>query len=356
MTIIVSKAGKNAQKIQQSNFDREDHLQRYIYENPSSIPLYDIKEDIQLLILIREYPTNSGPIDALGVDAEGNIYLVETKLYKNADKRTVVAQVLDYGASLWKNGNNLPEFIAEIDRASQRFFGMPVDTKLREFFGFEEEDVSIFWNNVKDNLNEGNFKFVVLMDQLHQRLKDLIVFLNQNSQFDVYAVELEYYKHDSFEIIIPRLFGAEVKKDIAVKGTNTPRKNWDIHGLMDDAKKRLSKAEFECFTKLYEFLRNNAEELDIGTGAKVASLKPRFSTVCPRAFFTASSDGKAVFYFNYLNDEAQKKKLYEALKLQKVSSVDRVDPNNFSDLYLKTDEVVANCDQIIKALQGFIKG
>jgi hypothetical protein len=354
MTIIVSQSGKNAQKIQQSNFEREDHLQRYIYENPGSIPLYDIKEDIKLLILIREYPTNSGPIDALGVDAEGNLYLVETKLYKNADKRTVVAQVLDYGASLWKNGSNLAEFISEIDNASKQFFKMPVEDKLKEFFGFEQEEVTTFWDNVKNNLNEGNFKFVVLMDKLHQRLKDLIVFLNQNSQFDVYAVELEYYKHDEFEIIIPRLFGAEVKKDITVKTSSGAKRGWSMEELMVDAKQRLSKNEYDCFLKIYEFLKRNADEMELGTGVKVGSIKPRFSSISPRAFFTLGSDGKAVFYFNYLSDNTQKQKLYEALKEANVTSVVRINPQSFSDLYLKTDEVVSNCEKIIKALEDFL--
>jgi hypothetical protein len=50
----------------------------------------------------RAFPTNSGPIDALGINKDGEIYIIETKLYKNPDKRLVVAQVLDYGASLWQ--------------------------------------------------------------------------------------------------------------------------------------------------------------------------------------------------------------------------------------------------------------
>lgn len=355
MTIIISKSGKNAQKIQQSNFDKEDHLQQYIYENPGSIPLYDINEDIKLLILVREYQTNSGPIDALGVDAEGNVYLVETKLYKNADKRTVVAQVLDYGASLWKNGSDFTEFTANIDRASQKFFHMPVDEKLKEFFGFETEGVDEFWNNVKSNLNEGNFKFVVLMDQLHKRLKDLIIFLNQNSQFDLYAVELEYYKHDTFEIIIPKLFGAEVKKDIGVKKSSGTRGNWTMELILEDAKSRLKPNEFESFMKIVSFLRETADEVSFGTGVKAGSLKPRYVKTCPRAFITASSDGSIALYFNYLNDDKQKLKLYEALKSAGVSFIDRIDPNNFADLYPKVDEVMPNTDNLIAGIKSFIE-
>jgi len=70
---------------------------------------------------------------------------------------------------------------------------------------------------VQRNFQDGSFKFVVLMDTLHEQLKSLILYLNQNSQFDIYAVELKYYKHEAYEIVIPRLFGSEVKKDLTSK-------------------------------------------------------------------------------------------------------------------------------------------
>jgi hypothetical protein len=217
MAIIISKNGKNAVKIDKSNFELEDHLQQYIYDNPESIPLYDIKEDIRLLILAREFSTKSGPIDALGVDKDGEIYLVETKLYKNPDKRMVVAQVLDYGASLWSNYRDFTNFTEQINFHTNKDFTKSVSQRLGEFYQISEDEVDTLLESIRRNLNEGNFKFVVLMDHLHDQLKDLIIYLNNNSEFTVYAVELEYYKHNDFEILIPKLYGSEVKKDIGNK-------------------------------------------------------------------------------------------------------------------------------------------
>ena len=79
------------------------------------------------------------------------------------------------------------------------------------------EDAAESISIIKNNLSEGNIKFVVLMDSLDDRLKDLILYVNQNSKFDIYAVDFEYYKHDQFEIVIPKLYGSEVKKDILLK-------------------------------------------------------------------------------------------------------------------------------------------
>jgi len=220
MPIIVSHNGKNASKLDPISFGLEDKLQQYIYDNPESIPLYDIRDDIQLLILAREFSTNSGPIDAVGIDHEGQLYLVETKLYKNPDKRTVVAQVLDYGASLWRTLADFDDFLLQLNNHVQKKFGVSATEKIQEYFSLSDDELSSVLEQMKINLDEGNFKFVVLMDSIEDRLKDLIVYMNQNSKFDIYGVELEYYQHESFEILIPKLYGAQVKKDVTTKKAN----------------------------------------------------------------------------------------------------------------------------------------
>lgn len=219
MAIIISENGKNAKRVDESHFELEDKLQQYIYDNPDTIPLYDIDEDTRLFIAAREFSTRSGSIDALGFDASGNIYVIETKLYKNPDKRTVVAQALDYGASLWRHSVDFEDFIRQLDAHCVKQFDLTFSDKYSDFF--QIEDIAEVLEAVKINLTDGRIKFVVLMDRLHDALKDLVVFVNQNSKFDLYAVELEYYKHESFEIIIPKLYGAEVKKDVTSTSSST---------------------------------------------------------------------------------------------------------------------------------------
>lgn len=218
MAIIVSKNNHNAKRIDESHFDLEDHLQEYIYDSPDVVPVYEIEENTRLFIAAREFSTNSGPIDALGFDQNGNIYVIETKLFKNPDKRTVVAQALDYGASLWRHKVDFNEFIAQLNSHTEKQFNKTFELAFEDFF---EVDVSMAMENMRNNLGEGVIKFVILMDSLHDRLKDLIVYVNQNSKFDIYAVELEYYKHDEFEIVIPKLFGSEVKKDVVPQNTQS---------------------------------------------------------------------------------------------------------------------------------------
>jgi hypothetical protein len=302
MAIIISKNGKNAVKVEKSSVDKEDFLQQYIYDNPESIPLYEIKQDIRLLILAREFSTTSGPIDAIGVDRDGEIYIVETKLFKNPDKRTVVAQALDYGATLWKHSGDFAGFLASLDAASQKMFATPLVTKLREFFGLSEEEAAALLDAVRSNLSQGAFRFVVLMDKLDARLKDLIIFVNQNSQFDIYAVEFEYYKHETLEIIIPKIFGAEVKKEVAVSSTtSSPRRKWTEEELLAAAKEDLDPEAYAAFAKVFAFAKDHADSISRGTGTRSGSFGPVFDRICPRSIFTLRTNGELILNFQWLS-------------------------------------------------------
>lgn len=237
MSIIVSHNNKNAQRLNKQEFGLEQDIQQYIYDNPDTIPIYEVDSDIRLFVAAREFQTNSGPIDALAFDQNGNIYVVETKLFRNPDKRTVVAQALDYGASLWRHSTNFEAFIEQLNRHTNKQFNKNFKETFADFFGME--DISETFISISDNLNSGNIKFVVLMDKLHNRLKDLIVYINQNSHFDIYAVEVEYYKHDGFEIIIPKLYGAEVKKEVISKKSSSGNYgyfNADKQAFLDDVR------------------------------------------------------------------------------------------------------------------------
>ncbi len=220
MTIIISKNGKDAKKIERSQIESEDYLQKYVIDNPDIIPVSDIDAGTRLLVLTREFPTQSGPIDAIGIDQLGQVYLVETKLYKNPDKRTVVAQVLDYGAALWKN-YDLERFQIDLANQISKYSNKSLTEMIQKFFDTDEDETSVIIDSMDKHIENGIFRFVVLMDKLQERLKTLILFINENSNFDIYAVEIEFYKMGENEIIIPKLFGGGVRKSSSIKRDNS---------------------------------------------------------------------------------------------------------------------------------------
>lgn len=304
MSIIISTNGKKAVKVDKSAFDQERNIQQYIYENPESIPLYEIKEDIRLLILAREFPTNSGPIDAIGIDKEGELYIIETKLFKNPDKREVIAQSLDYGAALWKHTSDLDEFWRIIDQSTQKTFSSRATDKIKEFFGITDEEVSQVTDRVRSNLNGGLFHFVILMDELDDRLKDLILYVNQNSQFDIYAVEFEYYKHENQEIIIPRIFGTEVKKYVKTTNRGLGKLwNWD---LFKQRLQEFGEEEVIAAERIIDWAGKNDIEVSWGTnqiGSFILTLyaNDRKKYFCP---FSVTGDAKITWNAPHQGDKS----------------------------------------------------
>lgn len=356
MAIIISKNGTGAVKIDKSTFDKEDYLQKYIYDNPESIPLYEIKEDIQLLILAREFPTNSGPIDAVGIDKYGDIYIIETKLYANPDKRRVVAQSLDYGAALWKHSIDFNEFLRILDEHSRKAFNLSAKEKIGEFFSLDESEVETVIEKARMNLNGGAFHFVVLMDKLDDRLKDLILFVNQNSQFDIYAVEFEYYKYETQEIIIPRIFGTEVKKDIAVSTSSSSRRKWTEDTLLQEAKDKFSADEFSAYKKMYDFSKEHADKINFGTGAE-GSFSPIFEKLSSKSLYSVYVSSGYSFGLNFEWIAKNGREDTAGLLKEKMTRLGFSIPEDYLGLRpsLQLEEWVPKVDSIISALEEMLK-
>ncbi|OGL87831.1 hypothetical protein A3I42_00565 [Candidatus Uhrbacteria bacterium RIFCSPLOWO2_02_FULL_49_11] len=302
MAIIITTQGKQARKIEKLVVDKEDYVQQYIYNNPEAIPLYDIREDIKLLILAREFPTDSGPIDALGVDKEGEVYIVETKLFKNPDKRTVVAQSMDYGASLWKNAD-YDTFIQTLESHIQKEFKISLSEKLKTFFNLTDEEVVALLGRVKSHLDDGSFRFVVLMDQLESRLKDLILYVNQNSQFNIYAVELEYYHFEQHEIVIPKIYGAEVKKEVKAPSSSRPRRQWDKDSLFRELDVSLDRETAKQMKDAYVRFERIGDRILWGTGTTIASYGPIIEKASStKSLLSVFSSGKLMLKLNWFTN------------------------------------------------------
>src|SRR5262249_13207847 len=157
---------------------------------------------------------------------------------------------------LWQEYGQTPErFVDRLDTASQKTFSRTLNVKVKEFFGLED-DAPTLRATLGANLSLGRLRFVALMDQLDDRLRNLIAFVNSNSKFTVYGAELEFYSLDDYTIVIPRLFGADALK--SDPGSGTGRRSWDEQSFFDDAKERVSAAVLTTMRDLYDFSKDRA--------------------------------------------------------------------------------------------------
>lgn len=355
MSIIIKENGKHAQKIDKSDIKKEAQLQEYIHDNPESIPIYEIEEDKKLLVVAREFETESGPIDAIAIDKDGDIYVVETKIDKNPDKRRVVAQALDYGASLWRH-SRFDEFMTKINNKINDKFKVSFEEKTKDFFNIDDEQIIPLVESMKRNLQDGNIKFVILMDSVEDRLKDLIVYVNQNSQFDIYAVQLEYYQFEKYEIMIPKLFGVEVKKSMPSSSGSRIIEEWTPDEFLQDARERLTVEQYGAVEKLFNFSKQNADDLVLGTGHNKATINPIFSKISERKIYGLTSAGKLGFHFDWslstVKDEAAKNILNSlSKKLENIGLAVSKGENQYYEIEAWADKV----DDVISILNELKK-
>ena len=298
MAIIVSKNGHEAHKVERSMFEKEDDLQLYLRNNPEALPVDQIREGASLVVLAREYPTESGPIDILAADDQGRLYVIETKLYRNSDKRKVVAQVLDYGAALWRHSSDFNEFRTELSRQVEHQADVSLEEQIRARFNTDEAATEALLSTMKECLEDGKFAFMVLMDQVDDRLRDLISYVNTNSNFQVYAVELEYYQHDSYEILMPHVYGAEVKTPDSESKASVPE--WTEERFFEELTGTNPKAA-EVAHRLLAWFSEHADRVGWGSGATTGSFISGANRGGAINWLSAVwTYGKIEFYFQWI--------------------------------------------------------
>jgi len=259
--ILINRDAK-AKKLDPKLVNDERTLRKYILDAAECLTMDEVEEDVRLVVVAREFPAGSGSIDLLAIDQNGGVYVIETKLYKNADKRKVLAQVLDYGAGLWRSYRSVPEFLSRLEEAARKAPKRPLREEIQAQFDLEGDDVDQVLARAAENVLAGRFRFVVLMDQMDEDLKNLISFVNANSEFSVFGVELEFYGLGDATLAIPRLYGAETTRTTGTTAAATVRDE----AFFEQAEKRLSGQYVSALRELYEFSCAEADTVKWGRG------------------------------------------------------------------------------------------
>lgn len=296
MAIIVVAPGQRPQRVERQDVDREEYLQQYVQANPETLPVEELKPGAKLLVIAREFPTDSGPIDALAIDDDGDLYIVETKLAKNPDKRLVIAQMLDYGAALWNGG-------AESFLASATRFGDIRDKIAIAFSLTDSATIDTIVRNLSVNVETGQFQFIVLMNQLNDRLRNLITFVNSNSRFRILGLEFDFYRHGDIDILIPRLYGAEARTLATADGTRAgQRQRWDEQSFFADASNNVTSTGLAAIRAVYDGVRTSGLVVSWGTGARRGSLNVKDPSQAPKSMISIYSDGELTLNLGWMSE------------------------------------------------------
>ena len=95
MKVLIRKSGSDEKwkVLPYEEYKEEIDLRNIILKDPKVIPIGEISSDMDALIevVLKEvYVPNVGYIDLLGIDKQGNLYIIETKLSRNPESRRQV--------------------------------------------------------------------------------------------------------------------------------------------------------------------------------------------------------------------------------------------------------------------------
>lgn len=227
---IFTKDGDAFKQLKPRPFKNEDELQQLIEKHPKLIPVdLDVRR-----IAVREFPTESGPIDHVVVDAKGKVLILETKLAANSTRREVIAQAIDYAAQLTKFG---PQ--AFLDKARTRA-GADFTEDWFESVG-ERED---FMRELETNLRLGKLNLLIVMDFAEGRLKDAVQFLNRATHFNCLIVEVTVSEVGGRELVGVDVYGQEIIGQNPVEPT---RNNMSKSLFLETKSKSGREAEAQAF-------------------------------------------------------------------------------------------------------------
>jgi hypothetical protein len=190
--LFLPKNSKEVKKIPATDYEEEKTLQDLIEKHPELLPL----SSGRIATLAREYPIAGGSIDLLCMDNEAKIYIVETKLQKNSDRRQAIAQLIDYGAQLGKE--SFEDFQAKISERTSK----SLEELLKEFGEESPPDVEA----IRKSLREKNFVLILAMDLFEHALKDAINYLNVDNEMDMFGIELHMHPiGDQGPVFVPEI-------------------------------------------------------------------------------------------------------------------------------------------------------
>jgi hypothetical protein len=198
-------SGSNSQTISRLDVD-EFFIQNIVFDFPDCIPVSDIDEAYNPLIPVcKELNTPVGPLDILMVTPNGDLSIIETKLWRNPDaRRKVVAQILDYA-------NELSKWTYEdLQREINKKLGVKGNT-LYEIVCKADMDLIIseadFVDAVNRNLSRGKFLLLIIGDGIKEGAAGIAEFLTSagHLNFTFGMIELTIFKINEFEkLVIPR--------------------------------------------------------------------------------------------------------------------------------------------------------
>lgn len=298
--------------LEERSFKWEENLQQILQDNPSLLAIEDVKEDIQLATIGREVRFDpGGSADLLFIDQEGVLTLVETKLAKNPEvQREVTGQILEYASSLV--GWNFDDLETKYFRYLEKYdtdnnFGSLHEYLSDQFDDFEYNRQELE-DEVEDALESGSIRLLIVVDDIVDRLRNLVEFINDYSSFQIIVLQISQYEYEEgVTVYVPKAFG---HKSETV--TERIKKDWYLDKFLSAAEERLGEDGKNKLEYFYNESNEIADNITWGSGKK-GSFNPKFDALQKdsKSLYSVYIQGRVVVNLGWHSDEGPPIKNYE---------------------------------------------
>jgi hypothetical protein len=210
--------------MREAAYDSEDVLQGLLARYPNLLAgeQIDASKPRRWLLVAREVGLasredsgNRWSVDHLFLDQDGIPTIVEVKRSSDTRiRREVVGQMLDYAANailFWPVESLKALFETQCEKAQ-----IESDIIISEFLGTDNE-IEVFWDNVKTNLKAGKVRLVFVADEIPSELRRIIEFLNiQMDPADIIGIEVKQYAGKNLKTLVPRVVTKTSVKDDSI--------------------------------------------------------------------------------------------------------------------------------------------
>ena len=204
------------------------------------------------------------------------------------------------------------EYFTKSEKTPESFKGKTLGEIMKEIVGdeFSDED---FRTKIGQNLRNGRIRLIIAVDELIEPLRAMVTFLNSHSNFDILLLQVaDFEESKAKKVLVPLLFGYATKSADRV-GRQT--KQWDEASFLADTKERCEPKIADTITRLYEFTKDNADEISWGKGATYGSFTFRKTAQgIPVSVFAITSTGSGWVCFGELVGKGVKKEALQAFR------------------------------------------
>ena len=174
----------------ESKLKEREHLEQWIRSNPEIL-------GNDIVLIGEQVPTDSGPLDFLGIDSNGNLIVVELK--RDSLPREALAQVIDYAANVasWD--------VEKINGICLTFTKLELEELLTERF----PDI-----NIEEFVINQEQRLLLVGFAIEESLDKMIKWISSRYDMSINAIVLNYTKTTQGDEILARtvIISEEIEK------------------------------------------------------------------------------------------------------------------------------------------------